>query len=222
MRNRVIRTLFRRGGAAYFAASPLPRRRPSVSSGAQEREKRFVRGGDHDRSIASPALPRRRSSLRFRLFHCKVCGAYAAATAAPALCRRRPQARERRGDQGFFDLLRHPRHAECEEVERDPDGDRDRRQSSPHRLHDRAGQGARSRKIFHHLHRCDRQRAHDLAEQFQGAAAHAVSEIHHARHGGVAISPGEGEVRHRSSRRRDRPVDGRHADPAMGRQPPRL
>ena len=86
-------------------------------------------------------------------------GAYAATAAAPILRRRRPQARKRRGDQGFCDLLRHPRHAQRQEIQRHPDGDGDLGQSSPARLHDRPRQGARHRQIFHRLHRRDRQRA---------------------------------------------------------------
>src|SRR5947209_2280877 len=63
-------------------------------------------------------------------------GAYAAATAAPALRRRRPQAGKRRGDQGFLDLLCHPWHAERQEIQHHPDGDGGGRQSPPDRFHD--------------------------------------------------------------------------------------
>ena len=57
-----------------------------------------------------------------------------------------------------------------------------------HRLdfHDRAGQGARFREVFHRLHRCHCQRPDHVAEQLETAAAHDVSKIRHARHGGIA------------------------------------
>ncbi len=150
---------------------------------------------------------------------CAGGGSHTPAAIPPALQRGRPQAGEWRGHQGFLDLLRDARNAERRKIQRHPDGDSDLGKPSPDRFHDRPRQGTRPRQIFHHLHRCDREWAYNLAEQFQGAAAHAVSEIHDPRHGRVAISPAEGEIRHRASGRRDRTFDGRHADAAMGRQP---
>ena len=56
----------------------------------------------------------------------------------------------------------------------------------------------------------------------KASAAHAISELRHPRHGGIAISAAEGKIRHRSCRGGHRPFDGRHANLAMGREPPRL
>ena len=218
-RNRERTGLFR--ASAIFRARRSAARRFTAGDaarivGAGGRHCNAPPSGENARETHRNACRRRPAAVAARL------RAHAAAAAAPAYRRGRPQAGKRRGDQGFFDLLCHPRHAERQKIQRHPDGDGDLRQPSPHRLHDRPRQGARSRKIFHHLHRCDRQRAFDLAEQFEDAAAHAVSEIHHPRHGGIAIPPGEGKVRHRPCRRGDRPVDGRHAGAAMGRQPSRF
>ena len=53
------------------------------------------------------------------------------------------------------------------------------------------------------------------------AAPDVVSQIHDPRHGGIAIPSLEREVRDRTCGCCRWPLDGRHAGPAVGRQPPR-
>ena len=80
------------------------------------------------------------------------------------------------------------------------------------------GKALDTNEIFHHLHRRDRQRADHLAVELHRAAAHEISEVPAPRHGDVA-EEADGAPRHQPRRRGDRPVDGRHAGAAMGRQP---
>lgn len=96
----------------------------------------------------------------------------------------------------------------------------------PHRTYQMGDFQLESRPVIkdfiHRVHRRHRQRPHDIAQQQQGAAADAVSALHHPRHGALAAAPAQGPPGHRPRGGGGQALHGRHAGMAVGRELPGL